>query len=95
MFIVRTDLFGSSQFVVSSESVCDSQKDGFVLFVEGMDIGPLSGPFDGFGFGSSLSYFFFEGLDVGSVSLREDAKGALCDFGSGGESESGDIFAEH
>jgi hypothetical protein len=95
VLVVRTDLFGASQLVVGSQSVGDSQEDGLMRFVEGVDIGPLGGPFDGFGLGSSLSYFFFEGFEVGSVSLGEDAEGALRDFGGGGEGESGEKLAEH
>ena len=80
MFIVRTDLFRTAEFGFGACSVGDSEKDGLEAFVERVDIGSLGGFFDGFCLFGSISYSFFESLDIGFVSLREYFEGFSCEL---------------
>lgn len=95
VLVVGTDLFGAASFGLNAVSVGDSEENGFIGLVERVDVCSLCGFFDGFCLVGSFSYSFFEGFDIGGVSLAEDLEGFSCDVFRRCESEFGDIFAKH
>ena len=81
VFVVRADLFGTSEVAVGANGVGDTEEYGFGGLVEGVNVGSLGGSFEALSLLSSFAYFLFEGLYIGSVSLGEDAESALGNFG--------------
>lgn len=81
MFVVGADLFGSPEFGIGADGVGDTEEDWFVLLVERMDVSSLRRSLDRIGSESTLSDFFLESFDIGSISISEDSEGALGDLG--------------
>ena len=92
VFIVSTHLLRTSQLTLDAMQVAYSKKNWFVLLMKRVNVSSLGGPLDGFSFLGGISYFFFESLEVGSISFGEYSEGALCDVRVA-ESKSCEIFA--
>lgn len=95
MFVVRTDLFRTSQLGIGSNCVSYSKKHGFVRLVEWVNVRTLGRPLNCFSLRSCLRNLLLELLEIDGITLRKFREGSLCDGSSGGEEGARDIFAYH